>query len=240
MENKNTFAMAFAGIAMCFAGYATYQNHTLAESINSDKKLALKANERALKKENLSRAKVVISQEPRIANIINYEMNQKSRYVLDSVLAEKTLSLAYEITNDRIEDSYYGSLADVGFSKEVVRTEQGYNIRGKWTMFVKPESPFYKKFPAGSAMVYHNESIPFMTCQTEVRPTILFAPLSASNNYFDAQFLEDKIQGAYRVTFSGNFDAIKDRLIVKVFCPLPIESDTKKLEDQQHIKNQKH
>lgn len=227
----NSIAVTFAGLAMCFGGYATYQNHTLAQSINNDKEAALKASEKAQKKEDLARAKMIISQEPRIANIINHEMKVSSKYVLNSKLADKTISLANEMANDRIEDGYFSALSDVGFNREVVRSEQGYNIRGKWTMFVTPESPFYQEFPLGSAMVFHNESIPFMTCQTDIKPIILFAPVSASNNYFDAQFIEDNTQGSYRISFIGTFDEIEDRLIVKVYCPEPTDTANNKEEN---------
>ncbi len=167
-------------------------------------------------------AKAIVATNARIANIINYQMEQGQLKDLTPGLVQKTLDLVKEFETDSLDDKFYASINAVGFSDEVVRTEFGYRVRNKWSIYAQPGSPFYDEFPAGTAMVYHNESIPYIACEDAGNPQIHFAPMSATNNQFDAQFIADDTTKAYRIEFTGTFDPIKDRLILKIFCPATV------------------
>ena len=197
-------------LASVYTGYEVQQLKEF--NVKQSNILAIKK-----KTNDTSMAKSIIANEPRIANIINYEMGSQNITQLSPALVDKTLNLSYEFIEDSLDDSFYNALTSVGFSDEVINTEDGYNIRNKWTMFVDANSPFHQDFPKGSILVYNNESFPLdAKCGNE--PQIIYAPLSARNVKFDADFIPNDTLNTYRVSFKGNFSAIKDRVIIKVYC----------------------
>ena len=203
-------------MTLSLTSYVSFEAYKFNEDIIASDKAA----KREIAINNTKQAKAIIAKDQRIANIINYDITLNNLKDLTPSLVEKTLLLAEEFANDKLDDAFFSAVANVGFEDEVVRTPDGYTIRSKWTMFATPESPFYKEFPVGSALVFHNETIPFTSCENTA-PQIIFAPVSRSASVFDADFIKDDAAKAYRITFNGQFDPIKDRLIIQVICPAP-------------------
>jgi hypothetical protein len=168
------------------------------------------------RKNDKHQAKAIIASEPRIANIINYKMENQNTTQITPPLIDMAIGLSHEFIDDSLDDSFYKALSSVGFSDEVVITEYGYSIRNKWTMFADKQSPFYQDFPKGSILVYNNETFPIGECRNETQ--ITYAPLSARNIKFDADFILNEEQTKYRVSFNGNYNSIKDRIIILVSC----------------------
>ena len=212
--NYGKAACTLSLITLGLTSYLAFETHKQQQELVEREQ----AEKREIRTNNRKQARAIIASDQRIANIINYDLTLNNLKDLTPPLVDKTLKLAEEFSNDKLDDAFFSAVTNVGFSDEVIRTSDGYQIRSKWTMFAKPESPFYKSFPVGSALVFHNETIPYTSCENSA-PQIVFAPVSSKKAIFDADFIKDDQAKAYRITFKGDFDPIKDRLIIQVICP---------------------
>lgn len=229
----NSITATLSAVSLVMSGLVLYKITTLEER----QKNSLGEAKFYQGELNVAKAKAIIAQSPRIANIVGFQMQNQNLRTLSFDLAETTLKLGEQFATDKLEDAYFNAISSVGVGEEIERTVNGYKVRGKWMMMVNQDSPFYQAFPSGSTLIYHNESIPSVSCKNKATPMIMYASLSITNQLFDAQFIADKKAHAFRVNFLGNYDPVKDRLIVKIACPTVNKAPTENTEED--IKNSK-
>ncbi len=212
--NKAIAALCLSSLAM--NSYLIYQSNSLEELIHKNDIELKNESEKQL----LFLAKQSIAEQPRIANIINHKIKQSGGNKLSPALVDFTIELTKEIKNDMLDDVYYRSLASAGYKDEVIKTEYGYNVRSTWDLFAAKNTPFYEKFPNDALWLFHNETIPILSCEEkDKQPRISYAPMSSTGDNFTVDFVEEEeANRSYRVTFKGNFNPIKDRVIINIQC----------------------